>query len=553
MAKLKKRRQSTINNGKIGIKFNIKMLDMLLKYLQSDLVNMSDIGDVKKLFDGLDMDVYQYNLDIYNRVNTIRLIAEAKADHFMKDHDTIYSYVISKDPDTKEIMDTITWDPNQLTSSEISYISNNIRERLQFYYIYLIKDSIIDKLSEFDEMEFISYHEMVNELRSMLSKLLINLQNTNIGNGLLQEFNFSDAVYRDLVNVIVNKAKKPGAILQTGIRMFNSILSPGFASGRLYTILGLTGKFKSGTLLNIADQIRRFNPQIVPVENGKRKTILFVSLENSIEETFERLYDMYSDLDESIAGSDTDHVIQVMKEKGQFQFDNEHGIDIEFIYRQNLEIDTADLYNIIQELSDRGKQVICVVLDYIKRIDSVHESNGDERTRLSYVAKELKSLAQYFEIPVITAMQINREGNSIVDAAMREDKADLARFVGSSNIANCWDIAEDSDWMAVINLEMRKSDQKLFLTIKRVKIRGKKDPNGIDYFNHPFTNEKCIRLETDVDKDYVASVRSLASSLESVDQEKLEREQATAQEREKIAKSVVGREKAVSILSMLDR
>ena len=480
MAKLKKRTQGIVRTDKIGIKFDIKMLDMILKYLQSGYVNMTDIGNVKRLFSGLDMDVYKYNLDILNRVNAIRLIAEAKVDHFMKDHDTIYSYVVGKDQDTKDIMDNLSWDPDQLSSSEISYISTNIRERLQYYYIYLMKDDIIEKLSSFDEMGFISYYEMVKDLREKLSKLLVNLQNTNLGNGLIQELSFSDPTFRDAVNVIINKAKRPGAILQTGIRMFNQILSPGFASGRLYTILGLSGKFKSGTLLNIADQIRRYNPQIIPVENGKRKTILFVTLENSIEETFERLYDMYSDLDDSISGSDTDHVIDLMQNKADFMFNANHGIDIDFVYRQNLEISTADLYNIIQELNDRGKEVICVVLDYIKRIDSVHDSHGDERTRLSFVSKELKSLAQYFEIPVITAMQINREGNSIVDAAMREDKADLARFVGSSNIANCWDLVEDSDWMAVINIEMRKSDQKLFLTIKRVKIRGKKDPMGVD-------------------------------------------------------------------------
>lgn len=104
--------------------------------------------------------------------------------------------------------------------------------------------------------------------------------------------------------------------------------------------------------------------------------------------------------------------------------------------------------------------------------------------------------------------------------------------------------------MAVINLEMRTNDQKLFLTFKRVKIRGKKDPMGLDYFNHPFSNEKCIRLETDVDKDYCLSVRSLATELESVDQNQDEKD-TTAQERETIRNST-GKKKATSLLSMMD-
>ena len=38
----------------------------------------------------------------------------------------------------------------------------------------------------------------------------------------------------------------------------------------------------------------------------------------------------------------------------------------------------------------------------------------------------------------------------------------------------------------------------------------------MDYFNHPFTNEKCIRLEMDYDKPFSVSKRSLASTLEAV-------------------------------------
>jgi len=144
-------------------------------------------------------------------------------------------------------------------------------------------------------------------------------------------------------------------------------------------------------------------------------------------------------------------------------------------------------------------------------------NNGDERTRISYAAKELKSLATFFQIPVITAMQINREGNGIIDAAMREDKQDLARLVGSSQIANCWDVVEESDWMGLLNLEYQSKTNELYLTVKRLKSRGKKDPNSLEYFNHPFADGKEIRLETDVDKPASVSVISLSTDLESVD------------------------------------
>jgi hypothetical protein len=39
----------------------------------------------------------------------------------------------------------------------------------------------------------------------------------------------------------------------------------------------------------------------------------------------------------------------------------------------------------------------------------------------------------------------------------------------------------------------------------------------MDYFNHPFTNDRSLKLMTDVDKDGSVSILSLASDLDSVD------------------------------------
>jgi hypothetical protein len=177
---------------------------------------------------------------------------------------------------------------------------------------------------------------------------------------------------------------------------------------------------------------------------------------------------------------------------------------------------------LIQELADQGKQVIALILDYILKINSAKDHYGDERLRLSYAGRELKALAQYFDIPVITAMQINREGNSILEAGMQENKEDIGRFIGTSFVGQCWDLIQESDWVCFINLEMQRSTGKWFLSFKRLKIRGKKDPMAVDYFNHPFVNNNGIRLEPDVNKPEPISIISLASDLVSIDDSKVD-------------------------------
>lgn len=522
MAYLTKRNKLSKNDQKVTMKFDIPMLNMLIKYLMSKLLNKSDINNIYTLFNKVDMDAYSYNQDIFDRITFIKHFTDAQINYNIKDLELIRSFISSKDGEMIELCNTVEWNNDLLNKSEYNYISDNISERLQFIYIFEVKDIIEDKFKKIDKADFISYYEIVSELKRDLSQLLVKLQASSLNNGLLKRFSFADESFGELMDLIVQKRKRPTSIVQTGIRHLNAILSPGFQSGRLYTILGLTGKFKSGFLLNIADQIRLFNPQINAVENDCRKTIVFVTLENSIEETIERLFDMYSPIDVEIKDLSTEEVISILRDKGKYVFTDTTGIDIVFYYYSNLEISTADLYSIIQDLEDNNRKVLGLILDYMLQLESIHQNNGDERIRLMYVAKELKALAQYFEIFVLTAMQVNREGNAIIDSAMREDKQDLLNYIGAANIGKCWDIVQESDWMALISIERKISTGQLYLSCKRLKIRGKKDNTVHDYFNHPFTNEKEIRLATDVDKPESLSVISLASELETVNVDELD-------------------------------
>lgn len=519
MPKMIKKR-AELQDNKIKMTFDVAMVDALIKYLRCDYVTPVQISMVYKLLKQLDFDQYTYNQDILDRLNLLKVMCEAICDENIKDESMLKTYISEHLQNASDILSQIVFDRNLLTDSECKMLNTAINERLQYIYVYQVKDDLIDTLSGINAVGFTSYYDIMNTLKQKLSNLMVKLQNVNAPSELIRSFNFSDDQYMDLLSMVVDKAKKPTTVLMTGIRQLNAILSPGFQSGRLYTILGGTGRFKSGTLWNITDQLRQFNPQIKPVENGMRKVILFVTMENTIYETIIRLFDMYNDTGKEIQDMDVEEVAQILREKGHFIFSDDTGIDIELRYYSDLEISTANLYTIIQELADMGRKVIAVVLDYILKIDSAKPHYGDERLRISYAGRELKSLAQFFDIPVITAMQINREGNGILDAAMQENKEDIGRFVGVQYVGQCWDLIQESDWVCFINLEMQKSTGKWFLSFKRMKIRGKKDPLAVDYFNHPFVNNNGIRLEPDVNKLEPVSVVSLASDLVSIEDPK---------------------------------
>jgi hypothetical protein len=516
MPKIAKRQDS------VGIKmtFDVPMLNALIKYIRCEYISQASLLNLFRLLKQLNLENYNYNPDIKDRLELLTVACEALLDNEIKDESVLLTYICQKKPDLKDLVMEVGLTKNQLPNSDCKYISDAINERLQYIYIYDVKDDIIVSLEKFGESGFTSYYDIINVLKSKLSNLMVKLNDVGAPDSLIRSLSFSGDDYNDIIRKIVLKAKTPSTVLMTGMRQLNAILSPGFQSGRMYLFLGGTGKFKSGTLWNIVDQLRQYNPQITPVEDGLRKTLLFVTMENTIYETILRLFDMYNDTGKEIIEFTPDEVIQILREKGNFKFTDSEGIDIEMRYYSDLEIATSHLYTLINELANAGKKVIALVLDYILKIDSTKEHYGDERVRLSYAGRELKALAQFYDIPVITAMQINREGNGILDAAMQENKEDIGRFIGASFVGQCWDLIQESDWVCFVNLEMQKSTGKWFLSFKRLKIRGKKDPLAVDYFNHPFVNNNGIRLEPDVTKERCVSIMSIASDLVSIDDAK---------------------------------
>jgi len=203
--------------------------------------------------------------------------------------------------------------------------------------------------------------------------------------------------------------------------------------------------------------------------------------------------------------------IKLMRERGGLTLKDETDIDIVMQYYGNFEISTSDVYSIIEDLEDQNREVVCFVLDYIKRIRPAQRAM-DERSQLANVSNELKDLAIRKQIPVITAQQINRAGNMTVDAALESGKEDLARFLGRGNIAQSWDMLENCDWTAILNVEIERSSDKRFLTIKEIKKRYK-SMTDITYMNQPFVEGSTIQLVEDVNMKESVAKLSLSTDM----------------------------------------
>ena len=159
------------------------------------------------------------------------------------------------------------------------------------------------------------------------------------------------------------------------------------------------------------------------------------------------------------------------------------------------------------------------------------------KEELKNITNELKDHATYWDIPVISAQQLNRTASAIVDAAIQAKKSDVTKLVGRDGVAGAWEIIENSDVVIIINREKKLGSDEVYMTFKLLKRRYRSSDNDdklreLEYFNHPYAKGSTIRLVDDVELEESISLTSLSS--EFVALENTKRGKKNAMEREQI-------------------
>ena len=526
--------QNNIHNSdnKIKFKFPKSILNLFIGYSlypDTSKVSKMDLSNLYKLLKMTDERSYEFDVSMYARLELAKKILEARIEKGLYSFDAIMRYCnIENDVENNKLINNINSFTN-LTESEIKYITRAVTDRLQYAFILLYKEIILNEFLKIDTGEFTSYKEVVAEVKEQCAQLLNDIRKADAAT-MKKSFSLKEGIFEELVTSAVSSITDPGTALVTGVQMLNDMLSPGYMPGRLYIWLGISGSFKSLMLLMSCYWIKKYNK----IETTKTPTVLYITTENSIDESIIRLFNMSTTcgdirqyLPEEVAG--------MMRDSGGLTLDD-GDTDIVMQYYNNFEISTGDIYNIVDDLEDNNREVIAVVVDYIKRIRSISPTI-DERIRLANVSNELKDLSVNLKIPVITAQQINRAGNMALDNASETGKEDLARFLGRGNIAQCWDIIENSDWCGILNIEVEKSSNIKYLTVKEIKKRYKSMTN-ITYFNQPFVDVDSIQMVEDVGWSTPAGKISLATNLNIVDNSMVNstRGDKSAKPREDVAK-----------------
>ena len=501
--------------NKLPIKFDSTILNMIIGYLFKSSVQVTrrSLKNLKDLFDIIDDSIYVNDEKMYTRIEFIKKVLDARIVKGFENEDAILNYCISDNPsdELKAIVNALP-QYKRINYEEIKYINKCVQDRLTFSFILKHKDNMYETIEKIDSGDFRSYQDICEQFSAQCSTFLNearkikNVQNVRSISLMDEDF---DAKILDTVSTL----KNPSRCFKTGIKALNKLLSPGYESGRCYYYCGTPGGFKSGLLLKSAVDIKKYNKGIKVKKPGKIPAVLYITLENSVAETVERLFNMTTVAD-NIRQFTPKQVLKMLKEDGQMSLKGTDDIDIIIKYYGNMEIDTQDLYTIIEELEDDNREVICLIVDYLKRIRSAMPAK-DEKEMLKNVTNEFANLAKDLDIPVISAHQVNREGARTIDAAMENNKTDVGRLLGRGNVGSAFEVLENADWFCFINKEIKRGTNRVYLSFKRAKIRGRED-GLLGYFNHPFVENNGMQLMDDIYLDESLSEESLSSDFDGV-------------------------------------
>lgn len=500
-------RGRTINksDAKVDINFDLNALNLMCSYILSENRNIrrSHLINMRNLFDILDMSLYQNDIEKMKRVNFIKKGLEAKILQNLKDPYIVLKYINGGiiDDDIIDINNFST-----MSNDELNWINQTISEALKYAFIYNDIDRMIDICTRFKAADYRSRGAIVREFETLIQEIQSKFRRSRVENVSEMTFTLKDGIMDEVVKDIHEQLSNPCNKLITGMQGINEMLGGGFESSRVYMLLGATGIGKSITLLNLAYQIKKYNKNYKPKDPSKIPVIVYMTMENTVRETVERLFSLTVGPGLDMTKYKAEEVINLLRTEGELYLTDESPIDIIIKYVPDKSVDTGYLYTMTEDLEDEGYEVICLIQDHIKRIRSCYPSN-DIRLELGSIVNEFKVFASIKDMPVITNSHLNRDAAKTIEEGSRANKADLTRMLGRSNIGESMLMLDNLDCAFIINNAYDAQANK-YMVFKRIKMRYKATHR--DYINQPFVNGNEIKLV----EDYYSPVPVFKDSLQ---------------------------------------
>lgn len=488
----------TMTRGKsqpIKLVLDILTLDILCKYCltRSRAIRMTHFVNLRNMILQLDPSTYENDDEKRKRVWFIIKALEARIEKRLQDRAAI---LVDIGGGLEYELNFFDAEHMDLVKDELDWVNNLVSETLQYAFLYQKMPQLQDLITRFNSSSYATRGTIAQEIELTINELKNGYRKSRVDNNLLNStFSLRSGTFENIVTDTYDTITSPSRRLICGMSAMNEMVGGGFESGRTYCFLGNGGAGKSITLLNLAIQIKKYNTNYQLQDLSKVPCVVLLTMENTIVETITRMFDMTTNsMGMSMGDYTIDQVIDKLRNEGKLVLNTSSPIDIIIKYAPNRSVDTSYLYTLCDDLEDEGYEVICMILDHMKRIRSINR-NPDLRLELGDIVNELKVFAADRDIPLITATHLNREAQKITDENNnRTNRVDYVSKFGKSTVGESMLIIDNLD--CSINIGKDYDEEGMcWMGFGLGKMR---DKTRRTYFVQPFADGGEIRLVEDV-------------------------------------------------------
>ena len=520
-----RKKNKYFNDTKVNIYIPESYIMNLIKYCyaSNDFITKRNLVNLDKLINSIDYENnYVENPTLLYKMRFLKVSIDINLNEKIINNDRnkmlmdyfnneVKSKYIPKEIKTECLRKIIK--DNDLTRSELSTLTEYVENKLSYLFLYQEEGRLEEilhriKIGSDTKDLVIDFRSMIVDLNKKLNNVASMNEYANKDFSINSNDTLSDRVLTDF---LISK-RKGDYKLKSGYYSLNQMINGGFEAGRVYMLFGPTKGFKSGTLLNLAVTICRYNKNVYDNLKDPDKTpcVVYFTQENTVKETIDRL-------SECIFGEEEikNWSLEKLKNGLRSYTSDINGINLRVIYRPNRSVDTNYLYNICENLELENEECICMIQDYVKRIRST-SNIPDLRLELGEVVNEFSTFAKEKNIPLITAGQLNREATRLIDNFIQNKANDYTKALNASHIGESLLMLENTDYGIIVNREMVEDTKEEFVSFKLIASRAKKNNKEFEYFAQPISSNGGFRIEEDEGKENVLAVKNIGSSLETM-------------------------------------
>lgn len=350
-----------------------KVQDRLLSYLNPEIFQDPDVSKlVKEISD------FMMKYSRFPKVNELKIYIKTTE---------VYNFLI------EEI----------LTIDSSDYDRNFILTELEEYYRKcLMKNSLLEVVTELTKKDTSNFTEVPDKIREALSFTF----QENIGWSLLED---KEKYYEAIHNKEL--------VIPTGIMKFDDNIEGGFHKKTLNLFMAKSGSGKSLIMCSLGTSFIQQN-----------KKVLYITLEMSEQKIMDRLI-------ANIFNIDTRDIKNLSKENFDKLYDamiKKIKSDIKIVQYPARTMSANKIRNLLKELKIKKKfEPDIIVLDYLQ-LCATNNVNRNVSTpeQLKIITEEVRAVAIEYDLPIVSAIQTNREGFKGSDIDLTQVSESIAIVFG---------------------------------------------------------------------------------------------------------------------------